>query len=89
MYTQKDLDELVDELSMEGYPDVYGTMERNAWCLYIEAEDGYETEVIDDIEQALLEMGYSPVGDFDDIEVMREGTSSYEGFSMYKYELLF
>ena len=89
MYTQNDLDEFVDLLDrINPYVDD-AVLEQNAWCLYIEAEDKYEDEVIEDIEDALLRLGYSPVGDFDDIVIERVGSSQYTGFSMYKYELIF
>ena len=55
----------------------------------VEHEEGYEDFLVDLTDDVIVEMGYSPVDDFDSIEVTKVRGSKYDGFARFEVSILF
>jgi|TARA_R110002167_G_scaffold192072_1_gene394509 hypothetical protein len=73
------LNDIIKELSFDGYPDVEGAENSSEYILNVDLETEYANDFIDDLENVLLYLGYSPIEDFDGIEVNKIGKSRYDG----------
>ena len=71
------VDKIVRELEGDGYPDIEGTENSSEIILNVDLIDWRVDDFIDDLDNALLYLGYSPL-DFDGVEADRLGKPRYD-----------
>ena len=78
------LNDITRELRGDGYPDLVSSENSSQYIFEVELEPTYKGEFVDDLEDVLLFLGYSPVEDFDGIDIEKFGESAYEGFDLFE-----
>ena len=81
------LNDITRELQGDGYPDLVSYENSTEYIFEVELETAYEDNFVDDLEDVLLFLGYSPVEDFDGMVINKIGNSTYEGFDLFQLEL--
>tara|TARA_R110000823_G_C15580103_1_gene462926 strand:+ start:247 stop:516 length:270 start_codon:yes stop_codon:yes gene_type:complete len=81
------LNDITRELKGDGYPDLVSYENSTEYIFEVELETAYEDNFVDDLEDVLLFLGYSPVEDFDGMVINKIGNSTYEGFDLFQLEL--
>ena len=78
------LNDIIKELSFDGYPDLVNYENSTEYVFEVELETTYEDNFVDNLEDVLLFLGYSPVEDFGGIVINKIGNSTYEGFDLFE-----
>jgi len=81
------LNDITRELRGDGYPDLVSYENSTEYVFEVELEPTYKDNFVDDLEDVLLFLGYSPVEDFDGMVINKIGNSTYEGFDLFQLEL--